>query len=81
MGLRTLIDGHQRQGTAILKWTLLAIPTSFLIGSACALFLWLLDLATRTQWNHPWLLYLLPLLGVVVVKIYDTIGANSERGN
>jgi len=81
MGLRTLIDGHQRQGTAILKWSLLAIPTSFLIGSACALFLWLLDIATRTQWNHPWLLYLLPLLGVVVVKTYDTIGSNSERGN
>lgn len=81
MGLKEYFNGHGIQGASILKWTLLAIPTSFVIGSACALFLWLLDLATRTQWSHPWLLYLLPLFGVIVVKVYEVFGAGSERGN
>lgn len=81
MGLKHALRSHHAQGLAILRWTLLALPVSFLIGSACALFLWLLDLATRAQWHNPWLLYFLPLIGIAVVALYDFLGAGSERGN
>src|SRR3954462_2264373 len=47
-----------------MKWVLIASPVSAMIGSAVALFLWALDLATRTRWNHPSLLFCLPLAGV-----------------
>lgn len=76
-----LWKAHARQAAALIRCSLLAIPTSFLVGSACALFLWSLDKATHARWNHPWLLYLLPLFGLIVVWVYDRIGAGSERGN
>ncbi len=50
-------------------------------GSASALFLWSLDKVTRLHWNYPWLLFLLPLAGMIVVWIYNRVGGPSERGN
>jgi H+/Cl- antiporter ClcA len=65
----------------VAKWTLLAAPAAAVIGSACALFLWSLDRATALRWQHPWLLYLLPLAGVAIVAVYHYLGADSEGGN
>ncbi len=65
----------------VLKWGLVAIPVSAVIGSACALFLWTLDWATQAQWSHPGLLYLLPVAGVAIALTYRAIGGNTEAGN
>jgi len=64
-----------------LKWLLTLVPISVVIGSACAFFLWSLDLVTRTRWEHPWLLFLLPVAGVVVGLVYHKFGRSAERGN
>ena len=72
---------HASLGAYLLKWTLLAGPVAAAIGSACALFLWLLDWATRTQWSEPQLLYFLPLAGMAIALIYQWIGRPAERGN
>jgi H+/Cl- antiporter ClcA len=63
------------------KWMLLVLPVSILVGSMVALFLWLLDLATQTRWEHPWLLYCLPIAGVAIVALYRFKGKNAEAGN
>lgn len=65
----------------VVKWALVAAPVAGVIGSACALFLWSLDLATRARWGHPWLLFLLPVAGVAIVLIYQWLGRASEGGN
>jgi H+/Cl- antiporter ClcA len=72
---------HYLLARYVLRWCLIAVPVSAGIGSACALFLWLLDVATRTRWQHPWLLYLLPAGGVLVWLAYRAFGRSSERGN
>ena len=64
-----------------LRSSLLALPVAIATGSACALFLWSLDAATETRAAIPWLLYLLPLAGVLVGYAYHTIGAKAEGGN
>jgi len=64
-----------------LRSSLLALPVAIATGSACALFLWSLDAATETRAAVPWLLYLLPLAGVLVGYVYHTIGAKAEGGN
>ena len=43
-------------------------------GSASALFLWLLEGATRQQWEHPWLLWCLPVAGLVIAWGYGRWG-------
>lgn len=65
----------------LLKWTLLTIPVSLIVGSMVALFLWLLDEATNYRWQHEWLLFLLPLAGVAIHFLYKLWGKNSEAGN
>ncbi|MBI1347900.1 voltage-gated chloride channel protein [bacterium] len=52
-----------------------------MVGSACALFLWSLDIATSTRMAHPGLLYALPLAGMVIGGLYAAIGKSVEAGN
>ncbi len=65
----------------VLKWLVLVAPVAGLIGSAVALFLWLLEVVTETRAAHPALLYALPVAGVLVVVLYHWLGKNSEGGN
>ncbi|WP_285011036.1 voltage-gated chloride channel family protein [Pedobacter faecalis] len=64
-----------------LRWTLLIVPAAIVIGSAVALFLWLLHWATQFRFQHTWLLFLLPLAGLLIHLLYTTIGKSSEKGN
>ncbi len=66
---------------SLLKWTMLVIPVSLTVGSLVALFLWLLETATRLRWQYEWLLLLLPLAGVVIYLLYTYLGKNSDAGN
>jgi H+/Cl- antiporter ClcA len=63
------------------KWTILIAALSLMVGTAVAGFLWALNKATLIRFQHPWLLYLLPVGGVVVVWIYRQYGKGSEAGN
>jgi len=65
----------------ILRWLMIIVPIAGTVGSVVALFLWLLDLGTVTRGNHPWLLYLLPVAGLVIIFIYRVAGKNAEAGN
>jgi len=58
----------------------LVLVVSVLAGSASALFLTALERVTRLRFAHPWLVYLLPLGGPVIVWLYRRWGSGSERG-
>ena len=64
-----------------LRWVVLAGAAAALIGSACAGFLWALERATVAQWQHPWLVWLLPVAGVPIVLVYRLYGRGSDGGN
>lgn len=63
------------------KWVLLVLPVSLLMGSLVALFLWLLDLVTNIRYQNEWLLFLLPLAGIVIYFLYKIAGKNAAAGN
>ncbi|QEM06612.1 voltage-gated chloride channel family protein [Mucilaginibacter rubeus] len=65
----------------LIRWTLLVLPIAVVIGSIVAFFLWLLGAAIHFRFNHYWLLFLLPLAGVVIHFIYQSVGRSSEKGN
>ncbi len=54
---------------------------ALLSGSASALFLVALDMATAARTARPWLIALLPLAGFAVGWIYLTLGKDVEAGN
>jgi H+/Cl- antiporter ClcA len=81
VALRWDVREHVSLGAYFGKWLLAAVPIGIVVGAAVAFFLWLLDVATETRWEHPWLLYLLPLAGIGIVLSYRHLGGESARGN
>ena len=66
---------------AVVKWTATIVPLGILVGSAVAAFLWSLDRATTLRFEHPWLLWLLPLAGAGVGWLSTTMGRSVDAGN
>lgn len=67
--------------TALAQWLLLGSLVGVVCGAASALFLWLLDEATRFRGAHEQLIYALPLAGLVVGWLYERFGQPIKAGN
>lgn len=65
----------------LLKWTLYILPLAFAVGSLVAFFLWSLDKLIQLRFMHSWLLFLLPLAGVLIYLLYQYLGKNADKGN
>ncbi len=63
------------------RLVLAAVLAAVLTGSACAFFLAALEAVTRVRFAHPWLLFLLPLAGCAVARVYHRHGGDSEAGS
>ncbi len=70
-----------QQFRSLFKWVLLVVPMAVVVGSLCAAFLWSLDKATATRFDHPWLIFLMPVAGFLMVLVYQRFGRGSEGGN
>ena len=81
MTFRWEIREHVTLGAFVLKWLAICVPCAATVGSAVALFLWSLDRVTELHWQNPWLLYLLPLAGLVSGALYHRFGKTAEAGN
>lgn len=65
----------------LARWLVLAVAVAVLAGSASALFLRALELATATRESNHWLIWGLPFAGAVVGWVYLKIGHGVEAGN
>lgn len=62
-------------------WLIVLAAIMLTVGSTVALFLWLLDLVTRWQWQAPALLALLPIMGGISHALYKRAGGRASQGN
>ncbi|KAA3438313.1 voltage-gated chloride channel family protein [Rufibacter hautae] len=65
----------------LFRWLGLALLVGVMAGSASALFLVLLDLATSYRETHPLIIWLLPAGGFLVGWVYHQWGREAEGGN
>ncbi|MEZ2445921.1 voltage-gated chloride channel family protein [Chitinophaga sp. RCC_12] len=65
----------------LLRWTVLVTPVAIIVGSLVALFLWLLDVVTDLRMEHEWLIFGLPLAGILIYWLYRIGGNDAEKGN
>jgi len=65
----------------LLLLTAVILCVAITTGTFVTLFLFLLDKAIHFRFSHPWLLFLLPLAGLVTHFIYQSIGKSAEKGN
>lgn len=63
------------------RWLLLIAPVAIAIGSMVAFFLWALQATIHFRFKQPWLLFLLPLAGLLIHLIYQYWGKSAEKGN
>lgn len=83
--LRALTRWHPREQGVLLasavKWAALGSVVGVAAGSASAFFLWSLDLVTRTRTAHLWLIWFLPVAGLLVGLLYSRHGKDVAGGN
>jgi H+/Cl- antiporter ClcA len=65
----------------LFKWTFLVAPMAIVVGSLVALFLWLLDKVTQIRWQNGWIIYGLPVAGILIYFLYQQVGKKTEAGN
>ncbi|WP_442590981.1 chloride channel protein [Pedobacter sp. AW31-3R] len=66
---------------SVLKAIILVIPVAISIGTVIAFFLWALHAVIHLRFQYKWLLYLLPVAGIVIHFIYQSVGKSSLKGN
>ena len=64
----------------VARWVALAVVVGVLSGLLSAAFLEALDWATDTRTTNDWLIYSLPLAGLIVGASYHYFGRGLERG-
>ncbi len=67
--------------STLAKWTILGGAVGLITGSASALFLYLLELATNFRGSHETIVYTLPLAGLVIGLFYERFGGPIKAGN
>lgn len=65
----------------LFKWILICILIGFLSGSASAFFLVALEWVTQSRNNHQWIIWLLPIGGLLVGLGYHYYGKEVVKGN
>lgn len=77
--LRTRCD----HAMSVARWTAMLLPMAMAmaVGTLCAAFLFSLDVAPRTRFAVPWMLFLLPIAGLAVGLLYHLAGRSVEGGN
>jgi len=65
----------------LIKWAIIVFISGCLIGSASAGFLWSLDLVTNLNLHQSWLLFCLPLIGIIITFIYAKSRPELGNGN
>ncbi|WP_343560049.1 voltage-gated chloride channel family protein [Sphingobacterium sp.] len=63
------------------KWFTACCTIGFVVGSICAFFLFSLNWVTSYRETHSWIIYGLPLAGLIIALCYQRWGTPSSKGN
>jgi len=66
---------------SIIEWLLLSLVIAICVGSACAFFLISLEKATEYRNAHEWIIYLLPIAGILLGYVFYKWGKDIGPGN
>ncbi len=81
LNVAAFVRTRHDHAVSVARWILILVPMAAAVGTLCAAFLWSLDAATKARFDHPWLLFLLPVGGLAVGLLYHWLGRSVEGGN
>lgn len=65
---------------SLLKWGVFAVVVGMVVGFIGALFHVAIDHSTALREEYPWILYLLPVAGLLIVASYQLTGMEDDLG-
>lgn len=66
---------------SLVKWLLLAFLTGYVVGGISSLFSFVLSAVTSFREGHLWVFLFLPVMGIVIVFLYKTMGKDDGGTN
>ena len=78
--LTTFFKESKKNARVFLQWALAGILVGIIVGLVGTAFAYAISFATKTRTAHSWILYLLPLLGIVIVWLYNRAGMGDQPG-
>ncbi len=66
--------------SVFLKLIVFAVIIGVVVGAVGAAFHHAIEIATEWRLHHPWLLYLMPVAGVMIIGLYRICGIEKDRG-
>ncbi len=82
-GLKKIINAFEQTNLLVYftKWSIVGLLVGALVGSASAIFLLSLKMATNYREANNWIILLLPLGGLLIGYTYYWLGKGVEKGN
>ena len=71
----------QRDVTNLVKWLMLAVLVGGIVGTASTLFSFALKGVTNYRKENGWMFYLLPVMGLIIVFLYEKFGKEDGGTN
>lgn len=65
----------------LVKWFMICLIISTLVGSSTAFFLYTLDIVTSYRESNNWIIFTLPITGFIIGYIYHHYGEEANMGN
>ena len=78
--LRTVAKIFYQSSVFFVQWLMLAAVVGSIVGVMGVLFHFSVEKATELRTEFPWLLYLLPLGGVLIALLYQKSGMAKDMG-
>lgn len=78
--LQTMLNDKISYVLNILKWLILGAVTGVICGYVGTLFYKAVQFATNLRLSYSWLLFLLPVAGVIIVFSYHICGIERDKG-
>ena len=80
-GINYFLGEIKQTSHSFIKWSILAIVIGGVIGVISSAFGHVLSMATSFRKEYPWLLFALPLAGVIIVFLYKKFGKDDGGTN
>ncbi|WP_313526085.1 chloride channel protein [Anaerotignum sp.] len=78
--LKAHISGGESAFLIFVKWVIIGGIVGAVVGAIGIAFHWLLEEATSFRMEHPTIVWLLPVAGLLIISLYHLLGMKNDRG-
>lgn len=74
------IDRTKRYAKTFIKWVICSVIIGTTCGAVGTAFHYSVEYVTKFRNNHSWIIYLLPIAGLVIIFLYRASGIKHDKG-